>query len=412
MEGKSDYGKKDIFLTLGLLIFILTIILMVYTNVFLRFYEVCHDSVNNLLATLIQIEVVILTVLISLSIAIIQLTVTSYSSRVAKIYQRDKWLLSITIIYILIIIASLTYLKTSKISNQNDKMIIILYGLGIFYLGIIPIYIYRLYEILKPEKIIDRVSKEIILKNILFEDSDCVLLMIDFLRGSFIKHDYESIERGLEKTRDRFKKAISKVSDEKKLLGVTKKIFKGLQSYCKFLLIQKDSEMILKTLKTFKKSAEFILNNEEVQGNLTDENIDEAGKMIIEIFMSIANLAIRKKNEETIDKLNYYFEKLGKISIQKSLGNTLKEILLGYEEIWKQTRKKELCDLSESEISYITKLAELTIENQNFGLLKNISFYLENIAKYSIDNDYNDDLEKSISSYKKIINLAVWRSGE
>jgi hypothetical protein len=409
MEGKSDYQKKEKDINLVFLIFIIIMVSVVIIIIYPAFYDVCHDSINDLLTTLIQIEVVILTIFISLSIVLIQLTVTSYSSRVAKIYQKDIFLLFIYISYILIIIASLTYLKSSNVFYPNNNTIIVLYGLGILYISIIPVSIYRLYEILKPEKIIEKILREITLEKIISEKSDCILLMIDFLRGSFLKHDSESIREGLDEMNMKFEEVIGKVNDNN-LVSVADKIFSGLKSYCTFLLMQQDIEIISKTLNKYHETAKYILDKNEIQDTSSNKKIDKAGEKIIGNLKSIAELAIRKYNEEGMEEINSYLKKLGKISIKRNLKNTLKEILEGYKYIWKQTRKRELCDLSRSIISYMSNLAGYAIRRQNCDSLKRINSYLVKIAISSIENDYGEDLKEIISTYENIFNEAIWRS--
>lgn len=441
MEGKSDYDKKDVILNLVLFVLSLTIILNLFNYISSTIYEVSSTFAADILTTLIQIEAVILTIIISLSIVVIQLTVTSYSSRVTKIYCKDRWYIFITIVYVSIIIVTLTYLKTLDISNQNNNKIIVAYVFGMIYLLIIPFYIYRLYKILQPSQIIENISKIIILKNIINKNSDFVnnktkkkgilsrlsnyfnkiskkekkkeilssnsngvLLMIDFLRGSFLKYDYESIREGLEKMEKKLNIIIEK-ADKKELSEAVEKIFDGLKSFCKFSLIQGDDEIILKALDVFKTITNCVINKKN----------DDIGVSTIITLRSITDFAIKKRNEEAINYISIYLKNFANISIEKNLNNTLIEILSIFEDIWKKTRKKRLKvfkDLPITSIDHICNVGINAIEFQKKEFLKIVDSYLKRIGLISIENNYKKDFDKIISSYELILDTAIWRDNK
>jgi hypothetical protein len=60
----------------------------------------------------------------------------------------------------------------------------------------------------------------------------------------------------------------------------------------------------------------------------------------------------------------------------------------------------------------MSNLGEFAVENQKIDSLNEVNFFLEKIAISSIENNYKEDFEEVISSYEKILDIAIWRSLE
>lgn len=332
------------------------------------------------------------------------LTLTYYSPDIKQFiwyYPRFKLIMGLNLFTILLL------LITMKISDEQVFNFIMdsCFISVVLVLIITSFYIFSIVKKIDPLNLMEEISKEITINKVFNNDGHPIELFITFMEDLYNNKDYILLQKSLIKFKEKMLEVTDKIenTDNIKIKDFTDKLFNRVKESYFFSLNKNDDVFFSYTIKTIIKISEDVLK----KGN------DKAGKEIIETFKSIADLAIRKKNEEAIDKLNYYFEKLGKISIEGNLNNTLKKILVSLKDNWIHIKREgELSDLSESIIIIMSNLGEFAVENQKIDSLNEVNFFLEKIAISSIENNYKEDFEEVISSYEKILDIAIWRSLE
>ncbi|MBU7011949.1 MAG: DUF2254 domain-containing protein [Theionarchaea archaeon] len=155
------------------------------------------DSARYMLSALVQSEAAIIAIVITLSLVAVQLASASYSPRAIQVFKKapDLWVL--TSLYIVAIASGLAVLKIVDESHMSDfePFIALSYFLGIFCFTLLIPYIYRMFYLLKPETIINKLSEEIDIDSL--TEEDYLRPIMDVVRSSLMKYDYETARHGL-----------------------------------------------------------------------------------------------------------------------------------------------------------------------------------------------------------------------
>jgi hypothetical protein len=212
---ESESNMLDILLDYLLLLISLIIIISFIFKNFGRF-QTDVESARSLLSTLIQSEATIFAIVISLSLVAVQLSASSYSTKLVNIFIEDPHFQIIVSIYILIITYGLIVLKLIKPSQENfsnlEFEVSSCFCLGVFaFLALIP-YTKRTLNLLKPSTIIDQLVGEIKKERILplydtlelkEKENDPLLQINDILAISLKNEDYSTILYGIQSIRKR-----------------------------------------------------------------------------------------------------------------------------------------------------------------------------------------------------------------
>ncbi len=163
------------------------------------------NSSISLLTTLIQSEASIIAIVVTLSLVAVQLTASSYSTRVIDIFKRELsfWILIIT--YTLAItygIIILKFINGNNILNLNFEIWIAVY-MAIFALFALIPYILDILDIMKPSIVIKKLESGIQDHEVLSfiradHKKDPVQPIIDVIHSSLMKHDYGTLSDGLD----------------------------------------------------------------------------------------------------------------------------------------------------------------------------------------------------------------------
>jgi hypothetical protein len=189
------------------------------------------DSARYMLSALIQSEAAIVALVVTLSLVAVQLAASSYSARVIEVFRKapDLWILMG--IYGVAIFYGLGVLKLIEKANPAvnnlsnlEEHVAFSYNLGVFaFVALVP-YIWNTLDMLKPSTVIKVLSEEITKGNILSaikDDSlkpneiDPIQPIIDIVRGSMMKYDYETIREGLIAIGERTKRILENKTFEK-----------------------------------------------------------------------------------------------------------------------------------------------------------------------------------------------------
>jgi len=165
------------------------------------------ESVRSILSTLIQSEAAIIAIVVTLSLVAVQLTASSYSTRVIDLFKGELsfWILMFT--YILSIIYGLIILKFTGSSYNIEIRIWIAIFIGIFALFALIPYILDILDLMKPSTIISKLESKIKDNNVLYfiitdKHDDPLQPLIDVIHSSLMKHDYGTLRDGLEAIED------------------------------------------------------------------------------------------------------------------------------------------------------------------------------------------------------------------
>lgn len=168
-----------------------------------NFVPVSEENDTSFLSSIIQSQVTIISIVITLSLVAIQITASQYSSTIVDYIRRhpDFWIL-ITI-YICLIIYGLIALITlnGDLSEQFlgislRDYISLEFGIAVYSLIILVPYLYFTINLLSAKKIIDGFSKNIDKKSILNKDENFNFLFT-IIRSSLLKNDLEVASYGL-----------------------------------------------------------------------------------------------------------------------------------------------------------------------------------------------------------------------
>ena len=171
------------------------------------------DSARYMLSALIQSEAAILAIVVSLSLIVIQQAASSYSVRIVDAFKnKNSGLWRLTGIYLFAItygLAVLMLIETTDSAGNEldfDKHIKIAYYMGVVaFFSLIP-YMETTLDLLKPSTVINMLSSDITMQNVLSaikdkkdgnDENDPIQPIIDIMRSSLMKYDYETLKDGL-----------------------------------------------------------------------------------------------------------------------------------------------------------------------------------------------------------------------
>lgn len=207
-----------------LILFALVYIIFKSIFSYFGFLHTDIDSARYMLSALIQGEFTVLAIVVSFSIVASQLAAQSYSARVIEVFRKNPDLKIIGMIYVLAIFYGLGVLKLLEKANPElcaqkficqstlEVHIAFSYYLAIFAATAMVPYIRNTVKLLKPSTIINMLAKEVTMDNILSsigndhkksDDENPILPVIDIVRRSLIRYDYETVREVLRAIRGR-----------------------------------------------------------------------------------------------------------------------------------------------------------------------------------------------------------------
>ena len=176
------------------------------------------DSARYMLSALIQSEAAIFALVVTLSLIAVQLAASSYSTKLVQFFKKSPDLWILLLIYGVAIFYGLGVLKyieevnpqvcasTFVCQSNLQNQISLAYYFGIFtFVALVP-YLWNTFDLLKPSTIIKYLGEEITIKNILsikkhglemYIGNNPIQPIIDILRGSLMKSDFETVKEGL-----------------------------------------------------------------------------------------------------------------------------------------------------------------------------------------------------------------------
>ena len=157
------------------------------------------DNARYMISTLVQSMAAIFAIIISLSLVAVQLTASSYSTRVIDIFLESRHLHILFSIYSIEIIYGLLLLRLippKESMSSFEIYISLLYYLGIISFFLLWYYLKDIMNMIKPSAIINRLCDRIT-KDQLGSQNDSIQPVMDIMRSSLDRYDYETLASGL-----------------------------------------------------------------------------------------------------------------------------------------------------------------------------------------------------------------------
>ena len=312
---------------------ILLIISMIFELLVLIFNFIPSnaDSARYMISAFIQSEAAILSIVITLSLFVVQQSSSSYSPRVVELFKdikKNPDFSILIVIYIGVMLYSALVLKAinddftviktienelfsieiikTNISHATIQALIWLtYFLALFAFLSLVLYVKHTIDLLNPSNIISMLSEEITLnlKSAYLGnhskgnprdgiDNDPIVPLIDIVRGSLMIYDYETVRNGLRAIESRVISIIEKENFENKLIkSMYETIFSHFERIGQLAVVREDyhsAKIIIIILYNF---IDKILEKEKV-----NPQAEFAIKVGISSLEVIGTTASKKKN--------------------------------------------------------------------------------------------------------------------
>lgn len=361
------------------------------------------DSTRYLLSSLVQSEATIIAIVITLSLVVIQLTASAYSTRVIDIFKGNPTIWVIVGSYISAIVYGLTVLKfidtifASGILNFEIS-IWIAYFLAIFAFGALIPYLLGALELMKSSTVIDKFAERVtnenilsgvqehenilgkgastmgysyiysdILRPVIDSDSDPVQPIIDIIHSSMMKYDYGTMRHGLKVLEnymiDILKK--EKFGNEERI--VTKHIFTHLEKVGKLAASREDEDSVM--------------------------------EIIITIYL-IGKAAVERKLEGIVGEAVNSIKNIGRLAISREIGDVRIAATDIIGEIGRGTAQNELDFATSVTVNSLGIIGTEAAKHARLGLEETVwmAGTIYQIGKLAIEHELEQSVSHSVNS--------------
>jgi hypothetical protein len=284
------------------------------------------ESARYLLSTLVQSEAAIIALIISLSLVVVQIAASSYSTRMIDIFKNSYYIWTLIWFYLISMVYGLYVLmRISKETNASLCADICLsYCLGVVsFFAVIP-YIISMLEILKPEKIIETILQKITLDDILLDHSEndtngVIQPLIDLIKSSILKYDEGAINYALKAIEDKIAIVIKDYDVNKS--ETQSKFGKSVSRWFSEIVIaavnQNDRSAIVQTISTLEHIA---IAAEEL-------DLDIIASDIADSIENVGEMSIENGFEFGGAKVAISLRTIGEKSVERNLGTSAIKIV-------------------------------------------------------------------------------------
>lgn len=426
---------------ISLYLIFFALVYIIFKSIF-SYFDFMHtdvDSARYMLSALIQGEFAVVAIIISLSLIAIQLAASSYSARVIGVFGRtpDLWIL--IGIYGFSIFFGLGVLKLIEKTNPQENSlstleghISLVYFLGVFaFVALIP-YIWKTLELLKPSTVIDilskKITKQIILTTIKMDgkfnqpiidmEKDPIQPIIDIIRGSLMKYDYEMVRYGLKVFEKRIEYIfIYEKFDEKDEEIISKHIFNHLLRVGKLTANRQDEDSTMEIMNTIFECGEKVVENR--LESATNHIISSLGGLVIasikakfddtDLMITALGIIGRKAAEYDLDQPTSLaatsFKKIGKLAAEYEFENLTHEAMFNLLQIGKKSAEYNLKKATIHTMIAFGVAGEAAainkFENATYYIVVYLNDVIEEIAKQNIQENLIS-ISIAIGSLEKI----------
>ena len=355
-----------------------SIFVFVFAFVFALLFQSCylsHTDVNSaryMLSALVQSQAAIVAIIITLTLIAVQLTASAYSPRVVDIFREALGMWILLGLYGTSIFYGLTVLRLVEGNKGELLSESVIWSLGhisislewcvsiAFWLGIITFvalapYIWNITNLLKPENIITQLTTRITKNKKFNSNKDPIQPIVDIIRGSIRKYDFETTRVGLEAVTNRVISVIDLKCEEEISNSISNSFCTRLQGVGKLAASIKDEE-----------STEEVIENLERFGKDTAEKtLEVATKQAIASLEVVGITATRKGTEleDAVKKAVQALETIGKTAI-KYHNKVAEEAAKSLGTVGNAAANKELEDATREIISSLKTVGESAMDEE------------------------------------------------
>jgi hypothetical protein len=401
----SEYNLSNGFKIYGIIAIISFILFIIGYSSFPFWLKLTNsNSAISMVSSLIQSEAAVLGIVVTLSLVAVQLTASSYSTRVIRIFKNSYSLWILIIIYIITIIYSIFILKmmpNDPISYNNEFQIWLAYLLGIYsFTALIP-YTIDILNLMEPKNITIILSKKITNHKIDAHGNNKesyypIQPVMDILTLSLMKHDYGTLREGL----DALKKSIMSLLDDMSIDD---------NQIIDDFLVSHIFDQLLTLVEISKRN-----NKDEYSILILSEILTEAGKKtaekklkkttlrdILSLFI-LGKLSVDETLQKPVIKVVDALEEIGCVSGENKLNKSFHQSVHYVENIGIDVMKNRLHKASDH---VIKSLETMGLKAAELGLKKITSksiYSLEKVGMTAAINDREKDRRKVVESIGKI----------
>ena len=373
-------------------LYTLLILLSIFIFPILGLYSNDVNSARYMLSALIQSEAAIIAIVITLSLVVLQLAAQSYSTRVIDVFKKtpDFWILIgiylIAMIYELGVLKKIEEIKPGLDNLSNlDNQITYSYFLGIYVLLALIPYIWNTLNLLKPSTVIGKLSEKITKQNILSAieeqethgDKDPIQPVIDIVRSSLMKYDFETVRDGLktigDHSSDIFKNEVFEKEEE---IRLSKIVFTHLKRIGKLAISKEDEDSTLEVIVNMNKIGETALNQE----------LKHTTMNAVVFLGTIGEMATERKLKEASMSAEYFIGNIGKTAAEKGFehATTMAAVSLGH--IGESMVLQKFDDILRVLIYDLGAIGRIAAEQELIRGTITAAVFLENVGKAMAEN--------------------------
>ena len=349
------------------------------------------ESARLLLSALIQSEATIIALVITLTLIAVQLTSSSYTPRVAKIFANSPHMYLILGIYIISIAYSALLLQMvsgigGTVPPHMEFFISGAYWLTIFLaIALIP-YIFYILESFSPETFIKRMSIYLTKATILQQEKNEFLdLIFDVTHNSVMKYDTATIRTSLTLVTERMCDQVSEKNSIQDNSEIAKAYCAHLERCARQAIDLHDEEMLSIFLDQF----------ENIGTHCARNGFDNPTLQIITIISDVEKLIAVKEIPGSLNRVRALIRSIGKISIENNFTETPWRIMFCQDTIANHAIDKitpfdkfsVYTTILENSVDSLTEFTGLGISTGQLGIVNGSLEYLKSIGEYGLRQD-------------------------
>jgi F0F1-type ATP synthase assembly protein I len=372
---------------------------IVISHVVFSYFGFLHtdvDSARYMLSALIQSEAAIVALVVTLSLVAVQLAAQSYSARVIEVFRRtpDLWILMG--VYGFAMFWGLGVLKLIEKENLQanslanlEGHIVFSYYLGVFAFAALVPYIWKTLDLLKPSTVIDMLSGKITKQNILAAiregdeksgENDPIQPIIDIVRGSLMKYDYETVRYGLRAIGDHtnyiFKNETFENVEE---INLSEHLFAHLKRVGKLAASKDDEDSTLEVIINLQKNGE----------TTVERNLDEATRQIVLALGLIGENTAGQKFEYVTEWAAGVLGIVGKAAAEKRLDGSASLAVTYISKVGVASAEQNLEAAATNAISSLSNIGFVVAGQKHDESTKWVAFHLGEIGKTTAKHKLN-----------------------
>jgi len=332
-------------------------------------FEIAPDSARYLLSALVQSLAAIIAIVVTLTLVAVQLAASAYSPRVIDIFKKDwvMWLLlvwyGLSIFFGLFVLEMMggKYQSLGHWGVSLESCVFFAYLMGIAAFAGLFWHIGNVIDLLKPENIIEKLSKNItrekVSKFIESEEKqrvdraepakdDPVQPIMDIIHGAVMKYDIETARVGLKVVKDRVIEIIDSDSQNKTDVEATAKaitkVVRSLELVGNSATERKLEDVTKQVARSVEDVGRAAIKRTVARESFVDVDFIDVVKQVVRSLDSVGVAAAGKKLGSATTTIVESLGFVGRYAADERLGDATKQVARSLESVGVVAAKKEL----------------------------------------------------------------------